>query len=741
MRIFITGMGITTPAGSGVDSAKNRITSGDRFIKPVALFSTPDTALPVGEIADLPVNKDLPRTHSMALIAAQEALKGSGICPDAVILGVTTGGMPLTEDLLREKKLDPELFQYHGTGTVAEYIARETGCSGPVITVSTACSSGAAAITMALELLKSGQAKEVLAGGADALCRLTYYGFNSLQLIDPEGARPFDSERRGMSVGEGAAMLRLSASEEPPENAIAELLGGGLSCDAHHATAPHPEGDGAFRAMKSALFEAGITPDKIDYISLHGTGTVDNDRSEARAIANLFNDPVPPSSSIKGALGHSLAAAGAVEAVISALCISDNIIPPNTGLESPDPELPITPIKEPLEKKVSLVLSNSFGFGGNNASLLFGDHGGSGSSQQSSSGNLPLAVLGSSCISGAGNKERTIKKILSDSCCYGILPLAEVSENLDARFIRRLKRLPRLVLSLAESARVDSNTDKYPSSIFFGTGWGPLSETHDFLKRLFDSHEKFTSPTDFVGSVHNAPPGQTAIKFKAKGPNITTTGGDFSFEQALFSASLLAGHSSGDVISKEDENNSENKNDNSIIIIGADEHHESLSAIFDPSCINENGPSDGGGALCVRAVKPGENIPGPKILPSFFKNTFHSTGDSIINELLAKLSETGSITDKFGAIFAGIPASRKEPGEKLLNRFIEAAGFQGPVIRYRKFTGEFASASAVGLVTALEFVRDGEIPAVLTEKEPVSLQGKGVLMLSLGDFVAAVEVF
>jgi 3-oxoacyl-[acyl-carrier-protein] synthase-1/3-oxoacyl-[acyl-carrier-protein] synthase II len=189
-------------------------------------------------------------------------MKNCGGPLDIVVIGTTTGGMASTEELLLQKNDDPAAYRWHSAGSVAEDIAGRFKCRGPVMTVSTACSSGAVAIALALEMLRCGQARRALAGGIDSICRLTYYGFHALQLMDPQGARPLDRERRGMSVAEGAAMLLLVAGD--PEGAVAEILGAGLSCDAHHPAAPHPEGRGAYAAMAAALADAGLAPSAID---------------------------------------------------------------------------------------------------------------------------------------------------------------------------------------------------------------------------------------------------------------------------------------------------------------------------------------------------------------------------------------------------------------------------------------------------------------------------------------------
>ncbi|MCP4629097.1 MAG: 3-oxoacyl-ACP synthase, partial [bacterium] len=531
------------------------------------------------------------------------------------------------------------------------------------------------------------------------------------------GARPLDRERKGISVAEGSALLLLQSGEAPPENAIAELKGVGLSCDAYHPAAPHPDGTGAFNAMNAALRDAGISTSQIDYINLHGTGTLDNDLSEARALHSLFGDQIPPLSSTKGAFGHSLAASGAIESVVSAISITENIIPANTGCENPDPELKLQPVKEPVEAEVNTVLSNSFGFGGNNASMVM-------SSIQKSGNAAPirkspeLTVLGSACITGAGDAAATQERLRAGKGCQGLVNLAELPGKPLPKNVRRLKRLPRMALWLAANAHENSGIEDHPSSVFFGTAWGALTETSNFLTKLYESDEQFTSPTDFIGSVHNAPAGQVAMMFGSTGSNITTTGGDYSFEQALQSASLLA-EDTGD----------------SLMVIGADEYHEVLSGIFDCSVAEAEHHSDGGGALLL---KPASGSSGPRVYPVFFEYSFNN--DNIIKSLIHELGNTERINDLFGVILVGIPTVYRKSGKDQLDEFISTTGFSNPVIDYRKIIGEFASASAVAAVLALQFIESGNIPAQLCGEKDYPLGDKGILLLGLGEFVTAIEV-
>lgn len=715
-------MGIISPVGQGISDTATAIRESLRGISPLRLFPASQTpALPVGEVKAFSFADNVPRTHALARMAAEEAMKHADRAPDAIVIGVTTGGMSVTEELFKRGEVDPKGYKYQSTGSVAEYVARHVGCRGPVLTVSTACSSGTVALKIALEMLSSGKVKQVLAGGADALCRLTYYGFNALQLVDETGAHPFDRNRRGMSVGEGAAMLLLTAAENPPENAIAELLGIGLSCDAYHPAAPHPQGEGALRAMKNALTDAHITPADVDYIHLHGTGTLDNDLAEARAIHSLFGDrPIPPVSSIKGSLGHCLAAAGAVGAVFSALSITRGIIPANTGFRDPDPELNLIPVQAPMAADVNVALANSFGFGGNNAVLVVG-HPKRPKKEEISFNTRPpvqFSVIGNACLTVGGGIEATIECMRRGEDLRGTVSSSEILEPLSEKSVRRLKRLPRMVMSLAVSACKDIATAGPPAAVFLGTGWGALSETYDFLTKLFESDERFTSPTDFIGSVHNAAAGQVAIRFKSNGPNVTTTGNDCVFEQALLSASLLS-HDS----------------ESPLLLIGADEYHETLSPLFDASIGLSGPPSDGGGALYL---KPETTTSPCRIYPSFM--AYSGKNKQSMPELISALGGGKRIREQFGAVMAGIPAAQRKKGNEQLKNFLSLTGYPHPSIDYRRYIGEFASASAVAAVLAVSFVQADEIPENICYPQRTPLLGQGVLVLGFGHFITAVEI-
>ncbi len=720
-RVIIAGMGALTPAGAGVEALVRWMHRGDRAIADPTVFAVaPENRMPVGEVPRWDgLGGAYPRTHQLALAAALEAMSGTSQPPDAIVIGVTTGGILTTEENFKADVSDPTAYRYHGAGTVAELIAEQLCCRGAAITVSNACSSGAVAIKIALDMLRSGLASRVLAGGADSLCRLTYFGFKSLQLVDPKGARPFDLDRQGMSVGEGAAMLLLERDVENRSDRTA-VLGGGLSCDAFHPAKPHPEGQGALAAMRAALRDAGIPPKDIDYINLHGTGTQDNDLSEARAVRRLFGERLPPLSSVKGALGHSLAAAGAIEALIGAIAISHGLMPANTGCTVPDPELGLSPLPAPQRSPTATVLSNSIGFGGNNAALVIGRT--AGRTQTSSPSSKPFTVAGIACLTGYGSLDNTLARLASGSAISPPerLSLADISAALPAAQVRRLKRLPRMALALSSAVRQNAGLDCPPESVFWGTGWGPLSETYDFLTKLQESDEKFTSPTDFIGSVHNAPAGQVAMLLGAAGANVTLTGGDYSFEQALLSAQVLAPES-----------------DAPVLVIGADEFHETFSPLLDPSVVDADTASDGGGALYLtRSVNNRETTNWIRL------EYFATLGDdpAAISSLVEALNATGPLAERFCAVMAGIPAGYRKQGESQLRAFLSLSGVTSPVIDYRELTGEFASASAVAVSLAAAFCRNGEIPAGFAgcSGQTIPLHNKEILVLGLGKSITAV---
>ena len=295
-----------------------------------------------------------------------------------VFLGTSTSGILETEIAYRHRDpvtgaLPPD-FRYrgaHDSFSVADFVRNALRLQGPAVVVSSACSSSAKVFGSARRMIEAGVIDAALVGGVDSLCLTTLYGFHSLQLVSSQPCRPFDAARDGISIGEAAAFALLERAPSSLDADAVLLLGIGESSDAYHMSSPHPEGLGARAAMVQALATAGLQPSDIDYVNLHGTGTPSNDSAEARAVTAVFGSGIPCSST-KGATGHALGAAGGLEAVICALALRHGLMPAGLNTSTVDPALGVNYLLENRRQPVSRVMSNSFGFGGSNCSLILG---------------------------------------------------------------------------------------------------------------------------------------------------------------------------------------------------------------------------------------------------------------------------------------------------------------------------------------------------------------------------------
>jgi 3-oxoacyl-[acyl-carrier-protein] synthase-1 len=385
----ITAYQCASAAGDDTEALWESLRANRRRLRPIELFPLPFDTL-VGEVrSELPALRPALKAYDcrnarLALkalnrggfrAAVEAAADRHGPERVGVVLGTSTSGIYDSEAayryFLREGRM-PDDFHFmhrHAAQATAEFLRDELGLGGPCYAISTACSSSAKALGAAQRLLASGFCGAVLAAGVDSLCRLTLRGFHSLDLVDPGPCAPMDRQRRGINIGEAAALLLLesSAGADPRHP---RLLAVGESSDAHHMSAPHPEGRGAVAAMRRALRMAALEAGDIDYVNLHATATPLNDLAEAKAVAEVFGERVP-CSGVKGLLGHTLGAAGAVEAVVSLLALEKGCIPGTCGLTEADPDCACRIVAEPrFDVPLRHVLSNAFGFGGSNASVL-----------------------------------------------------------------------------------------------------------------------------------------------------------------------------------------------------------------------------------------------------------------------------------------------------------------------------------------------------------------------------------
>jgi 3-oxoacyl-[acyl-carrier-protein] synthase II len=396
-RVVVTGAGIITALGLGWKSNAEGFRAGRTAFRPVSLFDVSRQRVKTAAEVDLP--SALPQTRltphqlsrldragKMLLLAAHEAWRQAGWESAEnlpLVLGTTAGGMVLGETYFRQALQQPREHRRQATRAVyyqpqvqARMLLDAFGFSGPVTIVSNACASGGNAVGQAWELIRSGQVERVLTGGYDAICEMVFSGFDALQALSPTVCRPFDARRDGLALGEGAAVITLETLESAQQRGatiLGELVGYGTAIDQHHLTQPHPQGSTTLMVMKQACASVGVTPDEIDYLNAHGTGTVLNDSSEALAISEWAGRRAAtlPVSSTKANVGHLLGGAGAVEAVVCLMTLREQWLPPETAFEIPDPACKFLIVHKPQDARMNVALSNSFGFGGVNASLIF----------------------------------------------------------------------------------------------------------------------------------------------------------------------------------------------------------------------------------------------------------------------------------------------------------------------------------------------------------------------------------
>jgi 3-oxoacyl-(acyl-carrier-protein) synthase len=545
----ITGLGIVSAAGFGTEEVWRAVAAGTSGLKPLTLFQSPR----YGQIITGEIQRDLialgaptrsSRSDKLGWLAAREAVTDAKInlqnCGDraGVLLGTSVGGSYDSElflaTLIKRGKMRARPTRFHECSSTVDLIADEFGLFGPSMAIATACSSSALAIALAAEMIMSGEADVMLAGGADSMSRMTWGGFHSLLLVDAAGCRPFDVARSGMSHGEGAAILVLESEESAQRRGakiLARLSGWGMSCDAYHSTAPHPQGAGAAAAMQAALRRAGLDPAAIDYVNAHGTGTRDNDVAEAIALKTVFHNRVPPFSSTKRIFGHALAASGAMEAVVCIEALRHQELPPNPGFSKCDPAIGLEPVTELRHAPLTHVMSNSFGFGGNNGVLIFSKA--EAVTQTRAPKKTPIAVSGIGVI-GPGAvavKEIGVPLPLGNGLVHSCGELTDAA-MLTPNQRRRLSRLQKMALITARHSHTPDSSQRV--AIAIGTGLGCLEDAGAFIENLVAKDEREPMPSRFPNSVHNSPAGQVAIDQVACGMNSAPTVGEITFECALW---------------------------------------------------------------------------------------------------------------------------------------------------------------------------------------------------------------
>jgi 3-oxoacyl-[acyl-carrier-protein] synthase II len=596
MRIWVTGIGVVSPLARGAQATMDRLLGGDRAIGPLSLFEVPGSRVQIAaEVKDLRAEEVAPpgeaeqwsRTDAMSVLAVREALAHAQVCPSErtpvdLIVGGTTAGMFETEDLLawlsRETEAITPLKRMlsHPLSSTGDHVNIAAGPFRHIRSVCSACSSGANAILLAAAWIRAGLSSCVVAGGADGLCRLTYTGFGALAALDPNPCRPFDRARAGLNLGEGAAFLVLepdSAVRARGGSPVVELRGWAVGAEAHHITNPEREGRTAARIMRKALDAAALLPADVDYINAHGTATPLNDPMEAAALHECLGAEVEriAVSSSKGQIGHTLGAAGAIEAAITAMAVSRGAIPPTIGLSDIDPDCRLVHVLQARAQPIRAAMSNSFGFGGTDTVLVF---------TPPELFALPAEItcrpvlvtaaatvgpLGVHGVAGSGGY------LAPGPSPEGATIQFDAKEHLDIARARRLDRAARLVtVAVATSLReaslrlfepepprdaADAAAPQPPADdvslrigAIVGASFGSVDGSTVYMRRIYDKGAKYASPAEFPNLVPSSPVGHASIYLGLRGPVFAVSDLGATTASAIITSAELLAAGEGDVI-------------------------------------------------------------------------------------------------------------------------------------------------------------------------------------------------
>ena len=576
--VYITGAGIISAIGVGKAATLQSLLSGTSGVGPLRYLDTIHTDLPAGEVKlsddemrrelGVPASLQTNRTSLLGSMALREALADAGLTAEMLtgadatigkdgkaawlISGTTVGGMDYTERHYLDMLSGDEhlvLLKTHTCGSTTDAMAATVGLQHMhKATPSTACSSAANAIIMGCNLIKTGRADIVIAGGAEALSKFHYNGFNTLMILDHEQCRPFDESRAGLNLGEGAAFVVLESEasvRQRGQKPRYQISGYGNACDAFHQTATSDNGEGAFRAMSEALQMAGMTSSDIQYVNAHGTGTPNNDLTESAALRRVFATEMPAVSSTKAFTGHTTSASGSIETVICMLAMGNSFLPVNLGWTNQMAD-GITPVNgAPAANKAELqhVMCNSFGFGGNDSSLIISKV----ADADAASANSDAMVLTDTDAAPIPSAKPAAKPqvyVRSLSIHRPSDGPADVSEFVPKLEARRMCRLLKSALQTSLTALRDAglptkmDDESQPLGIITGTRFGMFENSEKFLIQMCEDGEELLKPTLFMQSTHNTIGGLLGIRTHCHGYNTTFSDDKLSLQNAITDACL-----------------------------------------------------------------------------------------------------------------------------------------------------------------------------------------------------------
>ena len=618
----------------------DRLVRGDRAIRPLSLFELPDARSSIAaEIEGLRPEEVAPpgeaetwsRTDAMAVLAAREALGHAGLRPSELpvdlVVGGTVAGMFETEELLAQLSNDPSQIRPI-PGMACRPLSAPTDrvheAAGPfrrARTVCSACSSGATAILLGAAWIRLGRSERVLAGGADGLCRLTYAGFAALGALDPRPCRPFDRGRAGLSLGEAGAFLVIESEASARARGVrplAELRGWAIGSEGHHITNPEREGTTAARLMAAAMARGGLSPDDVDYVNAHGTATPHNDVMEATALRAAFGERAGrvPVSSVKGQIGHTLGAAGAVEAAVTALAIARGVVPPTGGLEEVDPECALDHVTVAREGRLRDALSSSFGFGGMDTVLAFTEPGAFAEPPRAApraiviTGGATIGPLGAHASAGS-------EQYLAPGPAPEPGRVAfETADHLDLARARRLDRTGRLGTAAMARALADAGLDPSnraesgsggiqpgrPEGVgaILGASFGNPNAATTYMKRVHEKGAKYASPADFPNLLPSSSVGHATIYLGLRGPALSVADLGVTAESAITIAMDLVAAGEADAL----------------VAGSVEETSTMIERCLGPVCegIDDRGPRSEGAAIVVVESEEGARRRGARAL-------------------------------------------------------------------------------------------------------------------------------
>lgn len=543
--IAIIGSGIICAIGTNKETVRKALVHQQSGIQGIKYLPSCHQDLMVGEVKlsneelklalQVPTTQVESRTALLGAFALRQALQEAAISMEELkskrvcfISGTTVGGMDMTERFYESMMSEDHLLgnlDAHDCGSSSQAIARLAGLKAEICTISTACSSALNAIILGSRMLLNGEVDIVIAGGSEALTLFHLNGFNSLMILDHEPCKPFDKHRAGLNLGEGAAYVVLKCSDKsdsrPPMTYIA---GFGNRCDAFHQTASSKNGEGAFLAMSDALAMAGVSATQVDYINAHGTGTLNNDSSESAALKRIFIDRMPPVSSTKSFTGHTTSASGAIETVISIIAMQHHFIPANLHWTQND-ETCILPSCGVASASLNYVLCNSFGFGGNDSSLLL------------SYDEPPLQTI----------PQEVETMVLTEYELHDIEELSNLKQFVSPIEQRRMDVLTKASIYTSFKALSMAGIT-VPDAIIVATAKGMMLNSEKILKGILTAGEDSVSPTLFMQSTHNTLAGIMATRLKCHGYNITYTQGTDSLKWAVADAHKLITEGKAEVV-------------------------------------------------------------------------------------------------------------------------------------------------------------------------------------------------